>query len=132
MQFFIAVAQIVGLLAGGWLIALGVWMTAYPDRALSALAAMGGSPVAHFGEMITRLLIGAALVAAGPASRFPQVIPLLGWFLIISALVLMALPRRWHAAYSTWWAARIPVAAVRVVAAFSMIGGAAVIWSLSP
>jgi hypothetical protein len=91
----------IAVAAGVWLIGLGVWMAAAPRRALSALAAMGSGGAVHFGEMTIRLLIGAALVAAGPVSRFPQIIPLFGWFLIVSALVLMAAPRRWHAAYST-------------------------------
>lgn len=118
--------------AGVWLIGLGVWIALFPRRALAALAAMGGTPVIHFGEMSVRLLAGVALVAAGPVSRFPAVISLIGGFLILSALVLMALPRRWHAAYSTWWAARIPVPAARLVAPFSMIGGAALIWAVLP
>lgn len=124
------VAQIIGLLAGGWLIGLGIWMAAVPRRALAALAAMGGTPAVHFGEMIIRLLIGAALVVAGPISRCPLVISAAGGFLVVSALVLMVLPRRWHAAYSTWWAARIPPMAVRLIAPFSVIGGGALIWCL--
>lgn len=124
------ISQWVAVAAGVWLIGLGVWMALSPGRALTALAAMGGSPLVHFGEMIIRLLIGAALVGAGPASRCPQLIALIGWFLIVSALVLMVLPRRWHAAYSTWWAARIPRVAVRLVAPASMLGGAALIRAL--
>lgn len=124
------ISQWVAVAAGVWLIGLGVWMAIFPDRALSALAAMGGSPLVHFGEMIIRLLIGAALVGAGPVSRLPALIPLIGWFLIVSAIILMVLPRRWHAAYSTWWAARIPRAAVRLVAPVAVIGGAALIWTL--
>ena len=124
------ISQWVAIAAGVWLIGLGVWMALFPDRALSALAAMGGSPLIHFGEMIIRCLIGGALVGASPASRCPQLIALIGWFLIASALVLMALPRRWHAAYSTWWAARIPRAAIRLIAPASVLGGVALIWSL--
>jgi hypothetical protein len=124
------VAQIVGLLSGAWLIGLGVWMAAVPRRALAVLAAMGSTANIHFGEMIIRVLIGAALVGAGPASRCPLVMTVAGGFLIISALALMALPRRWHAAYSIWWAARIPPIAVRFVAPFSILGGGALIWCL--
>lgn len=124
------IAHLVGLLAGAWLMALGVWMGLVPRRGLAALAAMGSSPAIHFGEMTVRLLIGAALVVAGPTSRFPVVIALIGAFLVVSAIVLMVLPRRWHAAYSTWWAARIPVIAVRIIAPLSILGGLLLIWSV--
>jgi len=125
-------AQWVVIAAGVWLIGLGLWMALFPRRALRTLAAMGGSTAVHFGEMITRLLVGAALAAAAALSRCPQAVLVVGGFLIVSALILMALPRRWHAGYSTWWAARIPILAVRLVAPFSVIAGAVLIWVMIP
>ncbi len=113
---------------GLWMIGLGVFMAVAPRRALAALAAMGGTARVHFGEMGLRLLAGAALMIASGGSRFPQALWLVGAFLIVSAVVLMLLPRRWHSAYSRWWAARIPVWAVRVVAPTSALIGAALIW----
>lgn len=113
-----------------WMIGLGVFMAVAPRRALAALAAMGGTPRVHFGEMAIRILAGAALMLVSGASRFPQALWLIGAFLIVSAVVLMLLPRRWHSAYSQWWAARIPVRAVRVVAPTSVLIGAALIWTV--
>ena len=126
------VAQIVGLTAGLWLIGLGVWMGLRPRQALGVLAAMGSSPVIHFGEMAVRALIGAAIIGAAELSHAPLILTVFGGFLIVSALVLAVLPRRWHSTYSTWWAARIPVTAVRLIAPFSVVGGAALIWALQP
>lgn len=113
---------------GLWMIGLGVFMAVAPRRALAALAAMGGTARVHFGEMAIRILAGGALMIASGGSRFPQALWVIGAFLIVSAVVLMLLPRRWHSAYSRWWAARIPVWAVRVVAPTSVLIGAALIW----
>lgn len=126
-----AFAQALAILAGVWLIGLGVWMAVRPRSALSALAAMGGSPRVHFGEMIIRIIVGAALIGAAASSRAPLILSILGGFLIVSAAVLMGLPRRWHHAYSIWWAARIPVLAVRFIGPFSVLGGLALLWSLN-
>ncbi len=115
---------------GVWLIGLSLFMLVRPQKSLGVLAAMGGTPLIHFGEMALRIVAGAALVLAAEGSRFPQGIALIGWFLIGSAVVLMVLPRRWHAGYSTWWAQRIPVWAVRVSAVFSIAAGAVLIWAL--
>ena len=123
-------AQYLSIVVGLWLIGVSAFMLVAPRRALKALGAMGGSPTIHFGEMLLRIAAGSALVLAAAASRFPQAIALIGGFLIVSAAVLMLLPRRWHAAYSTWWAQRIPVAAVRLVAPVSIAAGGALIWSL--
>jgi predicted membrane chloride channel (bestrophin family) len=124
------VAQGTAVTLGLWMIGLGVFMAVAPRRALAALAAMGGTPRVHFGEMAIRILAGAALMLVSGASRFPQALWLIGAFLIVSAVVLMLLPRRWHSAYSRWWAARIPVWAVRVVAPTSVLIGAALIWTV--
>ena len=115
---------------GAWLIGLSLFMFVAPRHALKALAAMGGTPLVHFGEMALRIVAGAALVLAADGSRFPQAISLIGWFLTASAVVLMVLPRRWHAAYSTWWAKRIPVWTVRLSALFSMGAGGVLIWAM--
>ena len=105
-------------------------MLAAPRRALNALAAMGGTPTVHFGEMAVRAAAGAALVLAAAGSRFPLQIAVIGGFLIASAAVLTLLPRRWHAAYSTWWAQRIPAPAVRLFAPLSLIAGGVLIWAM--
>lgn len=114
--------------AGLWLIGLGFFMLIQPRQALGALGQMGDSPTVHIGEMAVRILAGIAMVFAATASRFPVAIAVIGCFLIVSALVLLLLPRRWHAAYSTWWSLRIPVAAVRLIAPMSWAMGGALIW----
>lgn len=116
------------VLAGVWLICLGLFMLIQPRQALAALGQMGGTPTVHIGEMAVRILAGTAMVFAAPASRFPVAISVIGGFLIISALVLLLVPRRWHAAYSTWWSRHIPVAAVRLIAPISWAMGGALIW----
>lgn len=103
-------------------------MLIQPRQALAALGQMGGSPTVHIGEMSVRILAGIAMVFAASASRFAVVITVIGSFLIISALVLLLFPRRWHAAYSTWWSRHIPVAAVRLIAPISWAMGGALIW----
>ena len=124
-------AQYLSIVAGLWLMGLSLFMLAAPRQALKALAAMGGTPTVHFGEMAVRAAVGAALVVAATASRFPLVIALIGWFLIASAGVLVVLPRQWHAAYSTWWAQRIPITAVRLFAPLSLVAGGVLIWAMA-
>jgi len=118
------------VLAGVWLIGLGLFMLIQPRQALAALGQLGGTATVHIGEMAVRILAGAAMAFAAPASRFPVAISVIGGFLIVSALLLLLLPRRWHAAYSTWWSRHIPVAAVRLIGPMSWAMGAALIWTV--
>ena len=121
-------AQWLTITTGAWLIGLGGLMLIRPRQALAALGRMGGSAAIHIGEMAVRILVGLVLVIAAAGSRYPVAITLIGEFLIASAVVLLILPRRWHAAYSTWWADRIPVAAVRLIGPLSWLMGGALIW----
>ncbi len=128
----VTVSQWLAVAVGVWLIGLSLFMLLAPQRSLGVLAAMGSTPLIHFGEMAGRIASGLVLMLASVVSRSPQIINLIGAFLIVSAVVLMILPRRWHAAYSTWWAKRIPVWAVRVSAVVSIIAGGVLIWALNP
>ena len=116
------------VVAGLWLIGLGMFMLIQPRQALAALGQLGGSPSVHRGEMGVRILAGSAMVCAAAASRFPIAVTVIGSFLIVSAVVLLLLPRRWHSAYSTWWSRHIPVRAVRLIAPMSWAMGGALIW----
>lgn len=124
----IAVSQWFTVASGVWLIGVGIFMLARPRQALQALAQMGSSSTVHIGEMVVRILAGVAMIFAAATSRFPLPITLVGGFLIASALVLLILPRRWHAAYSTWWSRRIPVFVVRLIAPLSWAMGGTLIW----
>lgn len=126
-----AVSQWLAVLIGLWLMGLSLFMLAAPQRALGVLAAMGSTPLIHFGEMAGRIAAGVVLMLTSVVSRSPQVINLIGAFLIVSAVALMVLPRRWHAAYSTWWARRIPAWAVRLSAVFSIVAGGVLIWTVA-
>lgn len=127
----VTVSQWLAVLVGVWLMGLSLFMLLAPKRALGVLAAMGSTPLIHFGEMAGRVAAGLVLMLASGVSRSPQILTLIGAFLIVSAVVLMVLPRRWHAGYSTWWAQRIPVWAVRVSAVVSIVAGAVLLWTVA-
>lgn len=111
--------------AGAALAAVGLLMMTRPRGALTALGRMGSTPRIHFGEMALRAFAGAGIAVASPASRYPQALLVVGLFLVGSSAVLVLLPRRWHAGYSSWWAARIPPLAVRLFALVGIAAGAA-------
>ncbi len=125
----LSASLILTTLIGLGLMTLSLWMFAVPKFALRALSRMGGSAPIHFGELGLRAVAGSVLLVAAPETRFPLAMPIIGAFLIASAVILMVLPRRRHAAYSTWWAARIPVWGVRILAPVSLVAGGVLIWT---
>ena len=82
-------------------------------------------------ELGLRLAGGIVVAVAAAESRLPAILTAIGWFVVVSSIVLMMLPRPWHAAYSSWWAKRMPPLAVRLLAPFSVLAGGALIYSVA-
>jgi uncharacterized protein YjeT (DUF2065 family) len=75
------------------LAAASVFASAYTARFLNGF---GGSARVHYLEMCIRLIVGAALVVAAPSMLYAHVFQLFGWVLVVTSLVLLLFPWRWH------------------------------------
>lgn len=115
--------------AGLWLISVGALMAFLPDTALGVLRLTASTRTINNSEQGLRLIAGLAFLFRSPASKLPQVFEIVGWFIILSSLVLLVLPLRWHSAYAVWWADRFNPAAVRFVAPMSALAGIGLIYA---
>lgn len=123
-----ALLLIVG--AALWLAVVAVVAAVSPARALSGVALMGSSPAIHLTELGIRALIGAAMVLRAPFSAAPAVFQLIGWFLVITAAIILAIPRRRHAAFSRAAARRLSPWFIRWIASpAALIGAALLVWA---
>lgn len=126
-----ALVQLVALgviLAGaGWLAVVGAVCAFRPDLALAQLGRMGGTWAIQIGEHVLRAAAGAGLVVRADFSRVPQVFAIAGWFILLSSIAILIAPRKWHHAYSQWWAKRLPPTLVRFMAipTFALAGAVA-------
>lgn len=115
--------------AGLWMIGVGVFMALMPDNALRVLRLTASTRTINNSEQGLRLIAGLALLLRSPASKLPEVFEIAGWFVILSSLVLLALPLRWHSAYAKWWADRLKPATVQIVAPMSVLAGIGLIYA---
>jgi hypothetical protein len=121
-----------GVIAAGlWLVVVAGWMLVRPAACRAILAKMGSTPLIHYGEHGVRALAGLCLVGAAEASKAPLILTVAGGFVVVSSIVIALAPRRWHAAYAVWWAERLPLWIYPALAPVSLIGGAALIWSVA-
>jgi hypothetical protein len=117
------------LLAGLYLVGLAAVAFVSPQMARRFLFGFASSALAHYSEMSVRLVIGAALLWHAPQMAYPGFFGLFAWVLIVSSLVLLALPWRWHRRFASW---AVPLA-TRHMALFALVsfaGGAFVILSV--
>jgi hypothetical protein len=124
---------VVGLLfvvaAGLWLIGVDGFMALRPQSALRMLSLTASSRMVNNVEQGLRFLAGLNLVLRSPASKLPQALEGAGWFVILSSLLLLVLPLRWHSAYPLWWERRLSPLAVRAIATASALSGLGFIYA---
>lgn len=118
-------------LAGLYLLVLaGVVMFA-PARAQRFLAGHASSAFAHYLEIALRLLLGGSLVLSSPRMRFLVPSWTLGWILIGTSAVLVAVPWRLHQRFARW---AVPLATryMALLAVGALAGGLLLLFSLLP
>lgn len=124
------IALLIILAACGWLAGVALLCAASPERALHGLSLFASSSALNLAELCIRAAVGAAMALRAPASINPEFFAMGGWFLIISAVVIGAVPRRWHAGFAVRMSQMIPRCAVRyAIAPLSMAGAIVLAWA---
>jgi uncharacterized protein YjeT (DUF2065 family) len=90
------------LLAGFYLVGLGVVALVSPQRAKSFLSGFAGSAFVHYLELSVRLVVGAALVSYAPQMKSASLFAALGWMVVLTTLGLFLVPWRWHRRFAAW------------------------------
>ena len=117
------------LLSGAWLIGVAFLMAFNPSRFLHVLSLTAANWRINLTEQGLRLVAGLALIARGEESKLPTLFHLGGWFIVASPVALLLIPLRLHAAYAIWWAGRMSITSVRVIAPLSALFGAGLIYA---
>ena len=100
---------------------LGVWSMIYPRRELTGLSKMASTNLINYTELIIRLIVGLAFIAGKDSFARPDISMVIGVFFVVSAIMLMIIPRRWHAAYAVYWAQKITPIAVLLLMPLSIL-----------
>ena len=116
-------ALLIIMLASVWLILVGWLMWGRPNDCLHWLSLMASTWKINVTELGLRSLSGAALVVRSPSSKMPEQLEIFGWFVLASSVVLILIPREWHAAYAVYWSKKLSAKFVRFVAPFAFASG---------
>lgn len=121
-------ALVVVVLAGLYLVALGLVAVLAPARAERFLSGFARSATAHYTECAIRLAVGGALVLRAPDLLFPMALGVFGWMLVTTTAVLFAVPWRWHHQVAQ---RVVPLAVrhLRLVGGVSLAAGGLILWS---
>lgn len=95
-------------IVGASVVFLGVLALLRPRRVRDLLTA-GESRARFRSAVMTRILLGCALLLTAPSSRFPDVLEVLGLTALLLAIALYRLGLRRFEMVSYWWANRPPM-----------------------
>lgn len=123
-----ALAGMIVVLAGLWLIGLAGVALAKPGLARRFLDRFASSAFTHFIEVFIRICAGVAFIIYSPQMRFPAFFSVFGWILLLTSVVLLFVPWRLHRRFAD---RSLPLVTGRMVlfALASLVGGIVIVTS---
>lgn len=109
--------------------ALGALGVVSPARLLGVVSRFQ-TPAGLYAAAALRIVLGSALVVAAPDSRAPDVLPVLGVFIVLAGLVTPLFGLARYRRLLTWWSSQEP-AFVRAWAAFALLFGLALAYAVA-
>lgn len=126
----ITIAKYTVIIFGIFLVLAGFLMLFAPKQAVAILRKAGSTNFINYAEITIRMIPAAALIIYAGFSMYPDILKILGWFMLITSLVLYFVPRRLHHQYSLKFATIIKPFYFQLISPFSMLFGAALIYSV--
>ena len=126
----ITIAKFTIIAFGIFLIAAGFMMLFAPEKARQTLRKAGSTNFINYAELTIRMIPAIALIFFAEFSKYPAIFKLLGWFMLITSLVLYFVPRRIHHGYSLHWAEKIKPLYFQFIAPFAWLFGVTLIYSV--
>jgi len=109
---------------------MGVWGVLAPSRLVDFATRFGTTGGLWFAAGI-RVVFGLALWFAGPASRAPLLLQVLGAITLVAGVMLPFMGVDRFKALLDWWTKLSPTA-MRLWCVFAVAFGAAILWALLP
>lgn len=119
-------ATILVWLTGLYLISVALVKLLAPYRAKRFLGGFASSAFTHYLELGLRVVTGAAILQYAPQMLFSKFLVIFGWILVVTSVVLFAVPWQWHQRFAQWG---VPYATrnLKLVAGASLVFGGFVI-----
>lgn len=100
-----------------------------PEKIREILRKAGSTDLINYSELVLRMVVGLSLVCAADISKTEIFFQILGWFMLITSLILMLLPRTWHHIFPLRSAEVIKPYYFQLISPFSFVFGAVLIYS---
>ncbi len=123
------IAKWVVILFGIFIIFIGFIMLINPKKARVTLRKAGSTNFINYAEITIRLIPAIALILYSDFSKFPEAFKIFGWIMLITSLVLYAVPRKIHHKFSMKSADILKPIYFQLISPFAFIFGVLIIYN---
>ncbi len=122
-------AKYLVILFGAFIVFAGFMMLFRPKKARKTLQLAGSTNVINYTEITLRFLIALALIYYAEYAKLPEAFSVLGWFMLITSLILYAVPRKLHHQFSLKSAGILKPVYFQWIAPFAFVFGGLIIYN---
>lgn len=126
----IIIAKWIVVLFGVFFMFTGIIMLFKPKLARATLQKAGSTNFINYAEITIRIIPALALIIYADDSKLPEAFKIVGWFMIITSLILYMVPRKLHHRFSLKSAEILQPLYFQIIAPFSILIGIVVINSV--
>lgn len=116
------------ILFGIFILSAGFLMLLKPNQAREILKRAGSTNLINYGEITLRMIVAIALIIYSNSSKYPEIFNVVGWFMLITSLILYMVPRRSHHNFSLKCAEIIKPLYFQIISPFSIVIGGLIIF----
>ena len=118
------------ILFGTFIICVGFLMLFAPRKTREILRKAGSTNFINYTEITLRMIPAVGLILYSDYSKYPEVLKILGWFMLATSIVLYFVPRKMHHSYSLRSADILEPLYFRLLSPFAFLFGLAIIYSV--
>lgn len=126
----IEISKFLIILFGTFIIFIGFVMLIYPEKARSILRKAGSTNFINYAEITVRLIPAIALIVYSDFSKFPEPFMIFGWIMLITSIVLYAIPRKMHHKFSMKSADYLKPIYFQVIAPLAFLLGGLILFNI--
>lgn len=125
----IEIAKWVVILFGMIIIFIGFVMVINPKKARVTLRQAGSTNFINYAEITIRLIPAISLILYADSSKFPEAFKFFGWIMLITSLILYAVPRKIHHKFSMKSADLLKPFYFQLISPFAFLFGGLIIYN---
>lgn len=125
----LTIAKTLIIFFGAFIVFTGFMMLFRPKKAIKTLQMAGSTNVINYTEITLRFLIALALIYYAKYAKLPEVFTVLGWFMLITSLILYAVPRKLHHQFSLKSADILKPFYFQWIAPFALVFGGFILYN---